>query len=79
MARISARTLRRRMHSGQIKLSPIDRGREMLFRRGDVLRALGMTDGQLSPDPIDTQDHDAIDPLKFWAAMGRSKPTKQPA
>lgn len=37
----SVRTLQRRRKIGALNLNPVDRGRELLFARADVLRVLG--------------------------------------
>ena len=42
LGRISVRTLSRRIADGTLALAPVDRAREKLFRREDVIRAFGM-------------------------------------
>jgi hypothetical protein len=84
LARVSKRTLSRRMATRELDLQPRARGREMLFRRQDVVRALGLID--------DTQDGMApgAPPKSTWGkadaeaimkarkaqrGRGRTKPT----
>lgn len=42
LGRISVRTLSRRIADGTLDLAPVERAREKLFRREDVVRAFGM-------------------------------------
>lgn len=51
LARISPATFRRRRASGQYMLTPVDRGAEDLYRREDVLRALGMLEDPVAGVP----------------------------
>ncbi len=44
LARISRRTLARRMKNRTLDLKPVDRGRERLFRACDVIRAFGLNE-----------------------------------
>lgn len=44
LAGFGKRTLARRIASGKLRLSPVDRGREDLYDRDEVLQALGMND-----------------------------------
>lgn len=51
LGRISVRTLSRRITDGTLALVPVDRAREKLFRREDVVRAFGMESefGMIAP------------------------------
>lgn len=48
----SVRTLQRRRKSGALNLNPVDRGRELLFARADVLRVLGTEDAPEGGVPV---------------------------
>jgi hypothetical protein len=65
LAGYSKKTLRRRRRAGLIKLEPVDRGRQHLFGRDDVLAAFGMAAGR----PVESQWK--IDPAAFQAARKR--------
>ena len=67
LGRFSTRTFRRRVRAGKYLLQPCDRGVEDLWKRDEVLRALGMT--QYETPKVDEKDHDAIDPEAFRAAL----------
>ena len=68
LARISAATFRRRRRAGVYQLSPCDRGTEDLWKRDDVLRALGMkTDDETTQQPA----RQVVDPEAIRAARSR--------
>lgn len=69
-ARISKRSLFRRMANGMIDLQPIDRGREKIFRRADVIRAFDLGDGPLVPSvEPPARSWEAPDPATFKAQI----------
>lgn len=78
LARISPATFRRRRASGQYNLAPVDRGAEDLYRREDVLRALGMIEEPVVGAPaVPRPVVDAVAIRAARAARGGRKP-KQP-
>lgn len=77
LARISRRTLSRRIRDGSLTLAPVDRGREMLFRTSDVIRAFDL--GEQPAQPIVTAsswgnaDREQIKAIMKRQRAGRSK------
>ena len=65
LAGYGPKTLRRRLKAGALKIEPVDRGRENLFDRDSVLKALGMTDDAPISSPWD------FDPDAFRQARAR--------
>lgn len=65
LARISRRTLSRRIRDGSLALAPVDRGREKLYRTADVIQAFDFGDqpaslAATSPEPTWGVDREAI-------------------
>lgn len=75
VARFSKRSLQRRIRDGLIDLKPIDRGREQLYLRADVVRALGLADeGLPNPAPTEERPRVNIEAIKAALAASRRRP-----
>lgn len=77
VARFSKRSLHRRIKDGTIDLKPVGRGREKLYLRADVVRALGLSDETRVPMPTSDRPRVSVDAIK--AAMAASRQARRRA
>lgn len=72
VAGYSTRTLQRRIKDGLIDLKPIDRGRELLYLRTDVVRALALG-REVAPITAPTENRPRVNVDAIRAAMAAPK------
>lgn len=72
VARISKATLYRRIADGSLDLKPVDRGREKIFSRADVIRALGLG-GTPAPTQAERPAGAIGDPATFRARFEEAR------
>lgn len=72
VARISKATLYRRIADGSLDLKPVDRGREKIFSRADVIRALGLGETP-RPAPAERSPSIITDPAEFRARFDEAR------
>lgn len=80
LARVSRRTFAKRRQQGRIQLEPCERGHENLWKRDEVLRALGMIHDNDDQPPAeqapswDNPDANAIREARSRQVRQRSRP-----
>jgi hypothetical protein len=80
LARISAATFHRRRKIGTIKLEPCERGQQWLWKRTEVIRALGMEAefGQPQEKAEPNRSDRAMDPVVFeWVKLKANPRTRR--